>query len=43
MPTQTDVVIVGAGTAGLAAAKELTKQGFSFIVLEGSNRIGGRA
>ena len=43
MPTQTDVVIVGAGTAGLAAAKELTRKGLSFIVLEGSHRIGGRA
>jgi monoamine oxidase len=43
MPTQTDVVIVGAGAAGLAAAKELTTQGVSFIVVEGSHRIGGRA
>jgi monoamine oxidase len=43
MPTQTDVVIIGAGAAGLAAAKELTTQGVSFIVVEGSHRIGGRA
>lgn len=43
MPTQTNVVIVGAGAAGLAAAKELTRQGVSFIVVEGSHRIGGRA
>jgi monoamine oxidase len=39
----TDVVIVGAGAAGLAAAKELAKQGTSFVVLEASHRIGGRA
>jgi monoamine oxidase len=43
MSTQTDVIIIGAGAAGLAAAKELTKQGISFIVVEGSHRIGGRA
>ena len=40
---QTDVVIIGAGSAGLAAAKELNRQGLSFIVLEASHRIGGRA
>ncbi len=40
---QTDVVIIGAGAAGLAAAKELTRQGVSFIIVEGSHRIGGRA
>jgi monoamine oxidase len=43
MSTQTDVVIIGAGAAGLAAAKELTKHEVSFIVVEGSHRIGGRA
>ncbi len=40
---QTDVIIIGAGAAGLAAAKELSKQGISHIVLEASHRIGGRA
>jgi len=40
---QTDVVVIGAGSAGLAAAKELTKHGISFVVLEASHRIGGRA
>ena len=40
---QTDVIIIGAGAAGLSAAKELTKQGISFIVVEASHRIGGRA
>jgi monoamine oxidase len=40
---QTDVVIIGAGAAGLAAAKELQKQDISFVVVEASHRIGGRA
>ncbi len=43
MSTQTDVVIIGAGSAGLSAAKELTRLGISFIVVEASHRIGGRA
>jgi monoamine oxidase len=43
MSKQTDVIIIGAGSAGLSAAKELTKQGISFIVVEASHRIGGRA
>jgi monoamine oxidase len=38
-----DTIIVGAGIAGLTAAKELKKAGRSFIVLEAQNRIGGRA
>jgi monoamine oxidase len=40
---QTDVVIIGAGSAGLSAAKELIRQGISFAVVEASHRIGGRA
>jgi monoamine oxidase len=38
-----DVVVVGAGSAGLAAAKTLRAAGLSFTVLEAMNRIGGRA
>ena len=38
-----DVVVVGAGSAGLAAAKILRAAGLSFAVLEAMNRIGGRA
>jgi monoamine oxidase len=38
-----DVVVIGAGAAGLAATSELIKNGKKVICLEASNRIGGRA
>lgn len=41
--TDVDVVIVGAGCAGLAAAKRLRDAGLSFLVVEAMDRIGGRA
>ncbi|MFL5618586.1 MAG: flavin monoamine oxidase family protein [Gemmatimonadaceae bacterium] len=37
-----DVVIIGAGAAGLMAARELTRAGKRIVVLEGSRRVGGR-
>lgn len=36
------VVIIGAGAAGMTAALHLKKKGIPFIVLEASNRFGGR-
>ena len=37
-----DVVVVGAGAAGLAAARELVRAGVRVRVLEARHRIGGR-
>ena len=39
---QADVVVIGAGVAGLAAARRLAEAGTSVVVLEGRDRIGGR-
>lgn len=38
-----DVLVIGAGGAGLTAAKELRTAGFRTLVLEARDRIGGRA
>jgi monoamine oxidase len=39
---RTDVVIVGAGFTGLAAALEFQRAGTDFLVLEARDRVGGR-
>ncbi len=39
----TDVVVIGAGVAGLAAARRLRAAGRDVLVLEAAGRIGGRA
>lgn len=41
--TDTDVAVIGAGTAGLAAAALLREAGRSVALLERADRIGGRA
>ena len=38
----TDVVVIGAGFAGVAAARNLTETGRAVVVLEARDRIGGR-
>ncbi len=38
-----ETVIVGAGTAGIAAARALRARGAQFVVLEARDRVGGRA
>lgn len=42
-PATPDVLVIGAGGAGLTAAKELAAKGASVLVLEARDRIGGRA
>ncbi|CAN5559671.1 NAD(P)/FAD-dependent oxidoreductase [soil metagenome] len=41
--TSVDVVIVGAGAAGLAAARAAHERRLSFVLVEALDRIGGRA
>ncbi|MCY4607988.1 MAG: NAD(P)/FAD-dependent oxidoreductase [bacterium] len=43
VPSHPDVVVVGAGASGLAAAKTLMARGLSVAVVEANDRIGGRA
>ncbi len=43
LPSNPDVVVIGAGSAGLSATRTLISEGRSAVVVEGSGRIGGRA
>jgi len=40
---EADVVVVGAGFAGLRAARDLAERGYEVVVLEARERVGGRA
>ncbi|HEV2730014.1 MAG TPA: FAD-dependent oxidoreductase, partial [Terriglobales bacterium] len=37
-----DVIILGAGAAGLSAALELSRAGLTVAIIEARDRIGGR-
>jgi len=41
-PNEKVVVVIGAGISGLAAAKKLKEKGFTVIVLESQEKVGGR-
>lgn len=41
-PNGKTVVVIGAGISGLAAAKKLKQKGFTVIVLEAQEKVGGR-
>lgn len=42
MSSSADVIVVGAGAAGMAAATELGRSGLAVTILEARDRIGGR-
>ncbi|HXY34836.1 MAG TPA: NAD(P)/FAD-dependent oxidoreductase [Planctomycetaceae bacterium] len=42
LPVRADVVVIGAGAAGVFAMRELVRTGFTAICVEARNRIGGR-
>ncbi|MCC5611774.1 FAD-dependent oxidoreductase [Nostoc sp. CHAB 5834] len=43
LPSTIDVAVIGAGAAGIGAARRLARSGVSVVVLEARDRVGGRA
>ncbi len=43
LPTNPDVIVIGAGAAGIAATKRLVRDRVSVLTLEAGSRVGGRA
>lgn len=43
MRSETDIVVIGAGAAGIAAGRALADANADFVVLEARSRIGGRS
>ncbi len=43
LPSSIDVAVIGAGSAGISAARRLARAGVAVVVLEARDRIGGRA
>lgn len=42
LPTHADVVVIGAGLAGLVAARTLIRAGLGVVIVESADRVGGR-
>ena len=42
MPSEIDVIVLGAGIAGLSAAHALVRAGLNIVILEARDRVGGR-
>ncbi|NMN57979.1 monoamine oxidase [Xanthobacter sp. SG618] len=40
--TEADVIIIGAGAAGIAAARRIAEAGRSYVLLEAAKQVGGR-